>query len=80
MRTLLFLGRLRLKGYLLRTTRSGPFWKKLLGDRSREICLREGDKNIRYFQKMANARARRNFLSKFRVNEVSFSSNEEIKE
>ena len=28
---------------------------------------------------MANARARRNFLSKFRVNEVSFSSNEEIK-
>ena len=29
---------------------------------------------------MANARARRNFLSKFRVNEVSFSSNEEIKE
>ncbi|RVW71709.1 Transposon TX1 uncharacterized 149 kDa protein [Vitis vinifera] len=33
----------------------------------------------RYFHKMANARARRNFLSKFRVNEVSFSSNEEIK-
>ncbi|XP_034685730.1 uncharacterized protein LOC117914496 [Vitis riparia] len=29
---------------------------------------------------MANARARKNFLSKFRVNEVSFSSNEAIKE
>ena len=29
---------------------------------------------------MANARARRNFLSKIRMNEVSFSYNEEIKE
>ena len=29
---------------------------------------------------MANDRAKRNFLSKFRVNEVSFSSNEAIKE
>ena len=47
--------------------------------KSREIWLREGDKNTKYFHKMANARARRNFLSKFRVNEVSFSSNEEIK-
>ena len=36
MRTLLFLGRLRLKDWLLRTTRSGLFWKKLLGDRSQE--------------------------------------------
>ena len=36
MRTFLFLGRLRLKGWLLRTIRSGPFWKKLLGDRSQE--------------------------------------------
>ena len=48
--------------------------------KSREIWLRECDKNTRYFHKMTNARARRNFLSKFRVNEVSFSSNEEMKE
>ena len=48
--------------------------------KSREIWLRECDKNTKYFHKMVNARARRNFLSKIRVNGVSLSSIDEIKE
>ena len=42
------------------------YWRQ----KSREIWLKEGDRNTRFFHKMANSRKRRNHLSKLRINGV----------
>ncbi|RVW83041.1 hypothetical protein CK203_042498 [Vitis vinifera] len=44
-----------------------------------EIWLRDGDKNTKFFHKMANAHARRNLLTKVRKNGVTLIDDEEIK-
>ena len=51
------------------------FWRQ----KSRETWLKEGDKNTKFFHKMANARARKNFLSKVNINGDSITSEEDIK-
>ncbi|RVW41530.1 hypothetical protein CK203_068262 [Vitis vinifera] len=48
--------------------------------KSRELWLQEGDKNTSFFHKVANARRRRNFLAKLRVNGVLLTEEVDIKE
>ena len=47
---------------------------------SRELWLREGDKNIGYFHKMANAHWRNNFLDRIKINGVELVEEQEVRE
>ena len=48
--------------------------------KSREVWLKEGDKNIGFFHKMANAHRRRNYVDRIKINCVWISEDNEIKE
>ncbi|RVW86319.1 Transposon TX1 uncharacterized 149 kDa protein [Vitis vinifera] len=48
--------------------------------KSREIWLKEGDRNTKFFHKMANAHRRRKQLNRIKVNERCFTEESEIKE
>ena len=47
---------------------------------SREVWLKEGDRNTGFFHKMANAHKRMNNVDKIRINGVWLSEENEIKE
>ena len=44
------------------------------------MWLKEGDKNIGFFHKMANAHRRRNYVDRIKINCVWISEDNEIKE
>ena len=48
--------------------------------KSREIWLKKGDRNTRFFHQMANAHRRRNQLTRVKVNERWLTEESEIKE
>ena len=48
--------------------------------KSREIWLKEGDRNTKFFHKMANAHRRRNQLNRIKVNRRCLTEESEIKE
>ena len=51
-------------------------WRQL----SREIWLREGDRNMSYFHCMANANRRNNYLDRIKIDGVCLSEEQEVRE
>ncbi|RVW49859.1 putative mitochondrial protein [Vitis vinifera] len=51
-------------------------WRQL----SRELWLREGDRNTGFFHRMANAHRRINAMSKIMINGVSFTEDQDMRE
>ena len=55
--------------------KNGFSWRQ----KSREVWLKEGDKNTGFFHKMANSHRRKNCLSKIKVNGTWLTEEQEIK-
>ena len=72
--------KLRLKELWWMSLRNRQRWRKSLGNKSRALWLKQGDKNTRFFHKMANACRRRNFMAKLRVDGVMLDGEDSIKE
>ena len=51
-------------------------WRQL----SRELWLREGDRNTRFFHRMANAHRRVNAMTKIKINGVRITEEQEVRE
>ena len=51
-------------------------WRQL----SREIWLKEGDKNMGFFHRMANAHRSNNSLDRIKINGVWLSEEQEVRE
>ena len=64
------------EGYAKWVSLEETYWRQL----SRELWLREGDRNTRYFHCMANAHRRVNFLDRIKINGVRLSEEQEVRE
>ena len=53
--------------------------RNFLENKSRELWLKEGDNNIRFFHKMTNVHNRRNWLSKLKVNGCWYTEENDLK-
>ena len=60
--------------------RVGLLWRRFPGDRNPKIWLKEGDRNTRFFHRMANAHKRRNLLQNIIINGKKLEKEVEIKE